>query len=104
MSVNREAALREISDIVLPDGRTLEKADLVRAFSVDGDTVRFVLEVADAGVARSMAPVEAEAKRRLEAMPASPRLPSPCAVPVRRLPCRSGATRPRRPDPSRFPA
>ncbi|WP_234855131.1 Mrp/NBP35 family ATP-binding protein [Paracoccus everestensis] len=69
MSVNREAALREISDIVLPDGRTLEKADLVRAFSVDGDTVRFVLEVADAGVARSMAPVEAEAKRRLEAMP-----------------------------------
>ncbi|VDS06936.1 antiporter inner membrane protein [Paracoccus haematequi] len=69
MSVNREAALREISDIVLPDGRTLEKADLVRAFSVDGDTVRFVLEVADAGVARSLAPVEAEAKRRLEALP-----------------------------------
>lgn len=69
MSVNREAALREISDIVLPDGRTLEKADLVRAFSVDGDTVRFVLEVADAGVARSLAPVEAEARRRLEALP-----------------------------------
>lgn len=69
MSVNREAALREISDIVLPDGRTLEKADLVRAFSVDGDTVRFVLEVADAGVARSLAPVEAEAKRRLEVLP-----------------------------------
>lgn len=69
MSVNRETALREISDIVLPDGRTLEKADLVRAFSVDGDTVRFVLEVADAGVARALAPVEAEAKRRLSAMP-----------------------------------
>ncbi|MDQ1900607.1 Mrp/NBP35 family ATP-binding protein [Paracoccus sp. WLY502] len=69
MSVNRETALREISDIVLPDGRTLEKADLVRAFSVEGDTVRFVLEVADAGVARSLAPVEAEAKRRLEALP-----------------------------------
>ena len=69
MSVNRENALREISDIVLPDGRTLEKADLVRAFTVEGDTVRFVLEVADAGVARSLAPVEAEAKRRLEALP-----------------------------------
>ncbi|GGF56903.1 iron-sulfur cluster carrier protein [Paracoccus acridae] len=69
MSVNRETALREISDIVLPDGRTLEKADLVRAFTVEGDTVRFVLEVADAGVARSLAPVEAEAKRRLEALP-----------------------------------
>ena len=69
MSVNRETALREISDIVLPDGRTLEKADLVRAFSVEGDTVRFVLEVADASVARSLAPVEAEAKRRLESLP-----------------------------------
>lgn len=39
MSVNREAALGEISDIVLPDGRTLGTADLVRAFAVDGDTV-----------------------------------------------------------------
>ena len=62
MTVTKEVALRVISDIVLPDGRTLEKADLVRAFSVDGDTVRFVLEVADAGVARALAPVEAEAK------------------------------------------
>lgn len=69
MSVNREAALRAISDILLPDGRTLEKADLVRAFTVEDGTVRFVLEVADAAVARSLAPVEAEAKRRLEALP-----------------------------------
>ena len=69
MSVNREAALREISDILLPDGRTLEKADLVRAFSIEGDTIRFVLEVADAGAASALAPVEAEAKRRLEALP-----------------------------------
>ena len=69
MSVNREAALGVIQDILLPDGRTLEEADIVRAFSVEADTVRFVLEVADVGVARSLAPVEAEAKRRLEAMP-----------------------------------
>lgn len=69
MSVNREAALREISDIVLPDGRTLSQADIVRAFVVDGDTIRFVLEVADAHAARGLAPTEAEARRRLEAMP-----------------------------------
>jgi ATP-binding protein involved in chromosome partitioning len=31
MSVNREAALGEISDILLADGRRLEKADLIRA-------------------------------------------------------------------------
>lgn len=69
MSVNREAALGAISDIGLPDGRTLQQADLVRAFAVDGDTVRFVLEVADAAAARALAPVEAEARRRLEALP-----------------------------------
>ncbi|TBN38001.1 MRP family ATP-binding protein [Paracoccus subflavus] len=68
MSVNREAALREISDIVLPDGRTLGQADIVRAFVVDGDTIRFVLEVADASVARTLGPTEAEARRRLQAM------------------------------------
>ena len=69
MSVNREAALGAINDIVLPDGRTLGKADLVRAFSVEGDTIRFVLEVADANAARTLAPVETEARRRLEALP-----------------------------------
>lgn len=69
MSINREAALREIQNLTLPDGQTLENADLIRAFSVDGDTIRFVLEVADADAARALAPVEAEARRRLEAMP-----------------------------------
>ena len=68
MTVDTKAALAAISDIALPDGRSLGQADLVRAFSVDGDTVRFVLEVADADMARAMAPVEAEARRRLEAM------------------------------------
>lgn len=69
MAVTTQAALAAISDIVLPDGQTLGRADLVRALSVDGDTVRFVLEVADAGMARTLAPVEAEARRRLEALP-----------------------------------
>jgi ATP-binding protein involved in chromosome partitioning len=69
MSVNREVALAAISDIVLPDGQTLGQADLIRAFSIDGENIRFVLEVSDAQMARALAPVEAEAKRRLEALP-----------------------------------
>ena len=68
MSVDREAALGAISDIVLPDGKTLADADLVRAFSVDGGTVRFVLEVADSVAAKALAPVEEEARRRLLAL------------------------------------
>lgn len=69
MSVDREVALRELSDILLPDGKTLEQADIVRAFVVDGATIRFVLEVPDANAARALAPVEEEARRRLQALP-----------------------------------
>lgn len=69
MSIDREVALREIDGIALPGGKTLGQADLVRAFTIDGDAVRFVLEVRDADHARELAPVEAEAKRRLMALP-----------------------------------
>ncbi|MCF3972829.1 Mrp/NBP35 family ATP-binding protein [Paracoccus salsus] len=69
MTVTREVALGEISDIALPDGRTLAAADLVRAMTVEAGTVRFVIEVADADMARSLSSVEAEARRRLEALP-----------------------------------
>ncbi|MBM3606812.1 MAG: Mrp/NBP35 family ATP-binding protein, partial [Alphaproteobacteria bacterium] len=69
MSVSRETILTEISDIPLPQGGTLGQADLVRAVSVQGDTVRFVLEVENAATAKAMAPVEAEARARLERLP-----------------------------------
>lgn len=69
MSSDRETALAAIMDIVMPGGGTLSDADIVRAFNLDGDTVRFVFEVANADIARTLAPVETEARRRLEAMP-----------------------------------
>lgn len=87
MSVNREVALGEINNIALPDGKTLGSADIIRAFTVDGNKVRFVLEVASADAARALTEVEAEAKRRLLSLPgiedvqivttaATPQLPS----------------------------
>lgn len=69
MTVDREVVLREISKIALPGGETLGQADLVRALAVEGDTIRFVLEVGSAEAARELAPVEAEARRRLLALP-----------------------------------
>ncbi len=69
MTVSPEAALKEISDIALPDGRSLGEVDIVRALTVEAGVVRFVLEVADAAMARLLAPVEAEARRRLQALP-----------------------------------
>lgn len=68
MSVSREVVLREISNIAIPGGETLGQADLMRALTIDGTTVRFVLEVSGAEAARALAPVEAEAKRRLLAL------------------------------------
>lgn len=69
MGIDHEVALREIGSIEILDGKTLGQADLIRAFSVDGGTVRFVLEVRDSAHARDLAPVEAEARRRLMALP-----------------------------------
>jgi ATP-binding protein involved in chromosome partitioning len=68
MTVTREVALGEISDIPLPNGKSLGEADIVRAMTVEAGAVRFVLEVADADAARALAPVEAEARRRLLAL------------------------------------
>ncbi|WP_405402817.1 P-loop NTPase [Paracoccus sp. Ld10] len=69
MPVTRETILTAISDIVLPQGGTLGQADLIRALSIDQDTVRFVLEVENAATAQAMAPVETEARARLERLP-----------------------------------
>ncbi|MDP5307665.1 Mrp/NBP35 family ATP-binding protein [Paracoccus spongiarum] len=69
MAVDREVALREVSDIVLPQGGTLGAADLLRAVTLEAGVLRLVIEVADSEAARAIAPVEAEIRRRLEALP-----------------------------------
>ncbi|KIX16907.1 Mrp/NBP35 family ATP-binding protein [Paracoccus sp. 228] len=69
MPVTRETILTAISDIALPQGGTLGQADLIRALTIDHETVRFVLEVENAATAQAMAPVEAEARARLERIP-----------------------------------
>ena len=68
MSVDREVVLGEISEIRLPSGETLGQADLVRALTVEGGHVRFILEVRDSTMARELAGVEQEAKRKLLAL------------------------------------
>lgn len=94
MSVNREVALTEISKIALPDGKVLGEADLIRAFSVDGGTIRFVLEVADAEAARQLAPVEAEVKRRLMALPGVEQVHVVSTAPAAKPAQQSGAAAP----------
>lgn len=69
MSIDREVALRELSQVASPRGGSLVSDDLVRALSVENGTVRFVLEVQDAAEAQAAQPAEAEARRRLLAVP-----------------------------------
>ncbi|MCQ0970802.1 Mrp/NBP35 family ATP-binding protein [Paracoccus sp. TK19116] len=68
MAVSREVALGEIDAVASPRGGTLVADDLVRALTIEGSTVRFVLEVADAAEAEALKPAEAEVRRRLLAL------------------------------------
>jgi len=68
MSVKRDEILKALNRITLPDGGDIVSRDMVRALTVEGDKVRFVLEVpADKG--RAMEPVRAAAQALIEAMP-----------------------------------
>ena len=58
-----------LASIPMPDGGTLVSADRVRALTMEGGTVAFVIEVADATEAETLAPVRAAAERALLAMP-----------------------------------
>ena len=61
-----EAALARVS---LPDGRSLLAHDLVRALSVEGDKVRFVIEAPNADVAKAMGPLRDAAEKVVSELP-----------------------------------
>ncbi|MDO9526768.1 MAG: P-loop NTPase, partial [Gemmobacter sp.] len=69
MAVGREDVLRVLSGIVLPQGGDLVSRDMVRALSVDGDQVRFVIEVSGAAEARALEPARAAAESAIRTMP-----------------------------------
>ena len=69
MAATRETVLFELQQVLLPGGANLVSADLVRALNVENGVVRFVIEAPDADSARALAAVQAEAERRLRALP-----------------------------------
>lgn len=62
MAVNRSDILAALKVLKLPDGRNIIEADFVRAVTVEGDAVRFVLEV-PAELGPSMEPVRKAAEQ-----------------------------------------
>ena len=54
MTISRERIEQELSRIALPDGGDLVSRDMLRALSVEGGTVRFVIEAPSPEAARAM--------------------------------------------------
>ena len=54
MSVKKEEILAALQQIELPDGGTLVSRDMIRALTVDGGQVRFVIEAPSPDIARQM--------------------------------------------------
>lgn len=69
MPLARDAVLAVLDRIPLPDGGSLLAHDLIRALTIEGDEVRFVIEAADAAQARALEPVREAAETALRALP-----------------------------------
>ncbi|MDZ4136885.1 MAG: iron-sulfur cluster assembly protein, partial [Paracoccaceae bacterium] len=69
MPITRETVLQTLLKITLPGGGTLESQDLIRALTVDGGQIRFVIEAATPDQARSLAAAQQQAETALRALP-----------------------------------
>ena len=66
MAVTREAVLAELSRLSLPDGGNVVSRDLIRAVTVDGGKVSFVIEAPTPEDAQAMEPLRAAAQQLVE--------------------------------------
>ncbi len=66
---DRDDVMRALGAIRLPDGGTLADRDIVRALSVEGDLVRFVIEAEDPDAARALESVRRAAEAAVLALP-----------------------------------
>ena len=69
MTVDRELVMRTLAGVALPGGGDLVSRDQIRALTIDGGTIRFVIEAATPDEARTLGPAQAEAEARLKALP-----------------------------------
>jgi len=68
MPVNRDEVIKALAKINLPDGGHLVSRDMVRALTVDGSRVSFVIEAPDANAARKMEPIRQAAQDIVQAL------------------------------------
>ena len=68
MALTRDDILNELRRIELPDGPNLVDSDMIRALSVDGGEVRFVIEAPTPEAAAALAPVRDVAERAVKSI------------------------------------
>jgi ATP-binding protein involved in chromosome partitioning len=69
MAVDRDQVMGVLAGVAHPGGGDLAGRDLIRALTVEGGVVRFVIEAATPDEARALGPAQAEAEARLRALP-----------------------------------
>ncbi|MEM1076091.1 MAG: Mrp/NBP35 family ATP-binding protein [Pseudomonadota bacterium] len=69
MSVTKAEVEAALARVTLPDGRSLLAHDLIRALSIDGTSIRFVIEAPSPEVARQMGPVRDAAEKVVTDLP-----------------------------------
>jgi len=67
--VDRDDIFSALAKVAVPGGGTLGQGDHVRALSIEGGVVRFVIEAPDAQAARALSPVKDAAEAALRALP-----------------------------------
>ncbi len=69
MSISRDDILDALRALKLPSGSNIVDDDLVRALSIDGNDVRFVIEAPDAEAAQQLAPLRDAAEKAVGSLP-----------------------------------
>ncbi|WP_163851104.1 Mrp/NBP35 family ATP-binding protein [Pseudooceanicola aestuarii] len=69
MAVTRDTILEALTRLSLPDGGNPVSRDMIRALSVDGGTVRFVIEAPSPELAQQMTPLREAAQQLVAQLP-----------------------------------
>ncbi|KUP91699.1 Mrp/NBP35 family ATP-binding protein [Tritonibacter horizontis] len=69
MAIDTQEIRDALDRLVLPDGGTLSSRDMIRALSVDGGAVRFVIEAPSPQIASQMEPLRRAAEATVAALP-----------------------------------
>ncbi|MEM6307060.1 MAG: P-loop NTPase, partial [Pseudomonadota bacterium] len=69
MAVSKADVEQALSRLELPDGGNLVSRDFVRAITIDGTTVRFVIEAPNADVAQRLGAIRVAAEQMVQGLP-----------------------------------